>query len=58
MLFLDRRKEILELANTLGCAKKQVAVGAQRVVEGGNDLSLHVLAEIDQQVAAGHQINS
>ena len=55
---VDRAKQIAILADAFGRAQKQVAVGAQRVVEHRQDLALQIGAEIDQQIAAGHHVHA
>jgi hypothetical protein len=56
MFFLDRRKQIIELADALGSTQKEIPVRAQRVVEGRNDLSLHIRPGVDQQIATRYQV--
>ena len=58
MFFLERYEQIVELAHALRGAKEQIAIGTQRIVEGRNHLALQIEAEIDQQVAAGDQVDA
>jgi len=46
VLFLQRHKQIRELADILRGAKKEKAIRTQCMVEDRDDLALHVAAEI------------
>jgi len=42
--------------DAFGCAEEQVAAGQKSVVEGAHQPVLQLLLEVDQDVAAGNQI--
>jgi hypothetical protein len=53
---VDGGEQLLVPGHVLGVAQKQEAVGQKREVEEGDDPVLQVGVEIDQQVAAGDQV--
>ncbi len=55
---VQRREQVAELADVLRRAEEQAAVRPQRVVGGGDHLALHVRPEVDQQVAARHEVHA
>ena len=56
MLAVHRREQVGEAADRLGRAQHEVAIGPQRVVQEGHDALLQRRAEVDQDVAAAHQV--
>jgi hypothetical protein len=58
VLLVDRREEVLELADILRRAEEEMPVRPQRVVEGGITWFCTSPAEIDQQVAAGDEVDA
>ena len=54
----DRLEAVVETADRLGAAEKQDAALAQREMEQQKDLLLRFRAQIDQQVAAGDQVEA
>ncbi len=58
VLLLDRHEQFVELADVLRRAEKKVAARTQRIVKRRDHLVLHVGAEIDQQVAARHEVDA
>ncbi|MNT48598.1 hypothetical protein D3C72_1853880 [compost metagenome] len=58
VLFIDGAEHVGKLRGVFRHAQEQIAAAAQRIVERRDDLLLNVAAEIDQQIAAGHQVNA
>ncbi|MNI27780.1 hypothetical protein D3C73_815330 [compost metagenome] len=56
--FIHRAEHVGKLSRVFGHAQEQIAAATQRIVERRDDLLLNVAAEIDQQIAAGHQVNA
>ena len=54
---VDRRKERVRTVRTLRAADQEQAAGPQRKVENIEDPLLRFAVEIDEQVAAAHQIH-
>ena len=58
MLLVQRGKQLAELRRVLRRAEEQVARFPQRVMKSGDDLPLRGAIQVDQQVAAGHQVHA
>ena len=54
----DRLEPVAELRDRLGPAEEQDAAVAQREIEQSQDLLLRLRLQIDQQIAAGHQVEA
>ena len=52
----ERGEAAVSLADRLRAAQEQHAALAQREMEHGDDFRLRLRAQIDQQIAAGHEI--
>src|SRR5262249_3837665 len=58
LLFVDRRKQIRELAYILRRAEEQITFRLQREMENRDYLGLEFRAEIDQQVPTGNEVDA
>ena len=58
MLLVDRREQLAVPRHHFRAAKQQIAAWCQRIVERGNHPRLQFGVEVDQQIAAGDQVDA
>ena len=58
MLLADRLEAIGNAADRFGGAQKEHAALAQREMEKGQDLALRLRAQVDEQIAAGDEVEA
>ena len=56
MFFVDNGEELDFAADTFRWAEEQVAAGIEPVVKSLHDAMLKFVVHVDQDIAAGHQI--
>src|SRR5688572_1859902 len=56
MLLVDRREDVVELADALATAEKKIARRVQAMVQEGQDSSLQLRVEVDEDVATADEV--
>src|SRR5260370_483560 len=58
VLFVCRKKQRAHALRGFRSSQKEMAVGQERKMESGEHVLLHLMVEVNQQIAATHQVKS